>query len=87
LTIRKINGYLKQQTTHNINIQIFYLNYDTYMYITLTPMMIYIYMSEEDPDISIKGLGPVFGVVFFLNRNSKQFVLRKIKRYRGIIIY
>jgi hypothetical protein len=49
------------------------------MYITLTPMMIYIYMSEEDPDISIKGLGPVFGVVFFLNRNSKQFVLRKIK--------
>jgi hypothetical protein len=31
-------------------------------------MMIYIYMSEEDPDISIKGLGLVFGVVFLCNQ-------------------
>ena len=46
--------------------------------------MIYLYlatlMSKADPDISIRGGG-------FKQENwiSKQFVLRKIKRYRGVI--
>ena len=37
---------------------------------------------EADSDIPIKGGGCILKIGF---QNNKQFVLRKIKRYRGII--
>jgi hypothetical protein len=43
----------------------------------------YKYISEADADISIKGGGGVF--CRKKNWISKQFALRKIKRYEGII--